>query len=115
MRRKKEIFVGTLTDLVEYIEQDLNDECGVDSVAFQVLECIEGRVSSALWDLIYNLLLGFSPEMQLEIADDLLDFVCMHKVHTTGCLSVDAVLKSCYMWIAEEQGFSKEEIEKIIV
>ena len=115
MRRKKEIYVGTLTDLVEYIEQDLNDECSVDPVALMVLECIEGRVSSALWDSIYNLLLGFSAEMQLEIADDLLDFVCLHKVHTTGCMSVDAVLKTCYRWIAEEQGFNMVEIEKIIV
>ena len=115
MRRQKVIYVGTLTDLVQYIEQDLEDECSVDSVAYQVLECMEGKVSKALWDMIFNLLLGFSSEMQLEIADDLLDFVCLHKVHTTRCMSVDAVLKTCYRWIAEEQGFNKEEIETLIV
>lgn len=115
MKGKKVIFVGTLTDLVEYIEQNLDDECGVDSVAFEVINCLEGKVSSALWDSIFNLLLGFSAEMQVEIADDLLDFVCDHKVHTTGCMSVDAVLKTCYRWIAEEQGFDKGEIETLIV
>ena len=51
------------------------------------------------------MMLGFSKEMQQEIADGLLDFAYENVVHTTGCWSADAVLKSCYEWIAEEQGF----------
>ena len=112
--RRRIITVGTLADLVEYIEEDLKDNCGVNSVACEVMDCLEDKVSSELWNLILNLMLGFNDEMQLEIADDLLDFVCDQKVHTTGCMSVDAVLKTCYKWIAEEQGFDREEIEKTI-
>ena len=115
MKRKKTVFVGTLTDLVKYIDHDLNDEFGVDCVAFEVMECLKDKVSSELWDTLFNLLLGFDAEMQIELADDLLDFVCNHTVHTTGCMSADAVLKTCYKWIAEEQGFAKEDIERIIV
>ena len=55
--------------------------------------------------IIMEMMLGFSKDMQLEIADNLLDFAHGHVVHTTGCWSADAVLKTCYGWIAEEQGF----------
>lgn len=114
MKRRKIIFVGTLTDLVQYIDHDLSDELGIESAAFEVLESLEGKVSSNLWDMLFNLLLGFSAEMQLEMARNLADFFSNHTVHTTGCMSADAVLKSCYKWIAEEQGFDKEDIEESI-
>ena len=85
-------------------EQDLTYKYGIDSTAQFIMDGLEERVSPELLELLNAMLLGFSDDMQLEIADDLLDFVCMHVIHTTGCLSADAVLKSCYKWIAEEKG-----------
>ena len=61
------------------------------------------------------MLLGFCDEMQLEIADDLVDFVCDRVVHTTNCPSADAVLLSCYEWIAEEKVKKAEaEIKRLM-
>ncbi len=91
---------------LKVIEQDLSCEQSVDSVAKSVMECLEDRVSPELLDVLNAMLLGFSNDMQLEMADDLLDFVCSHVIHTTGCLSADAVLTSCYRTIAEEQGIA---------
>lgn len=85
-------------------EQDLTCQFGIDSTAQFIMDGLEDRVSPELLELLNAMLLGFSDDMQLEIADDLLDFVCMHVIHTTGCLSADAVLESCYKWIAEEKG-----------
>ena len=73
------------------IEQDLSSEQRIDGVAMSILECLEERVSE---------------DMQLDIADDLLDFVHSHVIHTTCCISADAVLGSCYQWIAVEKGIT---------
>ena len=86
-------------------EQDLSCEQPVDGVAMSVMENLEGRVSAGLLELLKEMLLGFNEAMQLEIADDLLDFACSGVVHVTKCISADAVLQSCYSWIAAEQGF----------
>ena len=69
------------------------------------MECVEDKVSPKLLDVLNAMLLGFNDDMQLEIADDLLDFAYGQVVHTTGCPSADAVLNACYTWIAEEKGF----------
>jgi hypothetical protein len=91
---------------LKVIEQDLTDEQPVDVVAMSVLDCLEDKVSAELLDLLKKMTLGFNEKMQLELADDLLDFTCDHVIHTTGCISADAVLEVCYGWIAVEQGFS---------
>lgn len=87
------------------IEQDLRSEQGMETVAESLIELLDGKVSAELQVIIMEMMLGFSKEMQLEIADDLLDFTYRNVVHTTGCWSADAVLKTCYEWIAQEQGF----------
>ena len=95
----------SLEKSLRVFEQDLTYQFSVDGIAQDVMECLEDKVSPALLDTLNAMLLGFNDDMQLEIADNLLDFAHGHVVHTTGCWSADAVLKSCYEWIAEEQGF----------
>ena len=104
MAKKKNKTVS-LEGIVEVIEQDLRSEQEMETVAEWLIELLDGKVSAELQVIIMEMMLGFSKEMQLEIADDLLDFAHGHVVHTTGCCSADAVLKACYEWIAEEQGF----------
>lgn len=87
-------------------EQELSCEQPVDSVAMRVMACLEGRVSEGLLEILKEMLLGFNEVMQLEIADDLLDFTCSRVVKVTNCISADAVLESCYEWIAAEKGWS---------
>ena len=86
-------------------EQDLSCEQPVNSVAMRVMACLEGRVSEGLLEILKEMLLGFNEVMQLEIADDLLDFACSRVVKVTNCVSADAVLESCYEWIAAEKGW----------
>ena len=64
------------------IEQDLSSEQRIDGVAMSILECLEERVSDELLELLKEMLLGFSEDMQ------------------------DAVLGSCYQWIAVEKGIT---------
>ena len=90
---------------VKVIEQDLRSEQEIGDEVESLVRLLGSKVSAELQVIIMEMMLGFSKEMQQEIADDLLDFAYGHVVHTTGCWSADAVLKSCYEWIAEEQGF----------
>ena len=105
MKKKKrtKMKFGALTVMVEKVEHDLTGEFGVDTLAAEVMKDLEGKVSDDLLELLNVMLLGFCDEMQLEIADDLVDFACDRMVHTTNCPSADAVLLSCYEWIAKEK------------
>ena len=97
---KETIKTVSLEKTLKVYEQDLTYQFGVDGTAQYVMECLEDKVSPKLLDLLNAMLLGFNDDMQLEIADDLLDFAYGQVVHTT-----DAVLNACYTWIAEEKGF----------
>ena len=89
---------------VKVIEQNLRSEQEIGDEVESLVRLLGSKVSAELQVIIMEMMLGFSKEMQLEIADNLLDFAHGHVVHTTGCWSADAVLKTCYEWIAEEQG-----------
>ena len=102
---KKKIKTVSLEKTTKVIEQDLTYQFCVDGIAQDVMECLEDKVSPELLEVLNAMLLGFNDDMQLEIADDLLDFAYGQVVHTTGCPSADAVLNACYTWIAEEKGF----------
>ena len=86
------------------IDRNLKNEYNFDSTALMVLGNLEDRVSIQIYDMIRDMLLGFEDGMQLELADNLLDFTVKHVIHTTGCPSADYILEACYRWIAEEQG-----------
>lgn len=113
-RKKTKKNVGILEELATYCGQDLSSEYGIDTLALNVLQSLEDKVSSVLWEMFFSMMLGFNEDMQLEIADDLLDFVCHQMIHTTGCFSADAALITCYRLIAEEKGYTEEEIDAVL-
>lgn len=116
MTRKKKTRkkVRKLEDLAIYCGKDLTLEYEVDPIALGVLKWLKRRISSRLWKMLRNMMLGFDDEMQLEIANDLWDFTCAHIIRTTGCASVDTVLIACYKLIAEERGFKSKSVDKVL-
>ena len=66
---------------------DLKDQNPIDSVARTVLENVETRITD---------------DIQLEIADDVLDYVCHKWVHKTNLKSVDTLLFGMYARIKEQ-------------
>ena len=91
---------------VKVIKQDLRSEQEMDDEAESWVRFLGSKISEGLREVITEMMLGFTKKMQMEMADDLIEFTYGHVVHTTGCWSADAMLLSCYKWIAEEQGFS---------
>ena len=84
------------------IMRDMKAECSIDGTARFVMECIEGRVSDALYQDMMDYLPGFNDDMQLEIADNLLDAVCYGWQHYIGIPHIDTKMKSFYFLIEEE-------------
>ena len=90
-KREKKIFM-----------RDMKAECSIDGTARFVMECIEGRVSDKLYQDMMDYLPGFNDDMQLEIADNLLDAVCYGWQHYIGIPHIDTKMKSFYLLIEEE-------------
>ena len=84
--------------------RDFRAQSPIFCVAESVLENVEERVSKELYDNMKDYLLGFTDDMQLEIADDLLDAVCHGWEHYTGIRHIDEKLNSFYQLIDEEVG-----------
>ena len=82
--------------------RNMRPECRIDGTAQSVMECIEGRVSDKLYQDMKDYLLGFTDDMQLEIADNLLDAVCHGWQHYINIPHIDNKMKYFYLLIEEE-------------
>jgi len=84
------------------ITRDMRAQYPIDGIAKSVLENIEGRVSDKLYQDMMDYLLGFNEDMQLEIADNLLDAVCYGWEHYIGIPHIDTNMMDFYLSIEEE-------------
>ncbi len=109
MRRRNFSTVRKMTRGVRLIHQDLLTEHPLDPVAERILDCMRGRISPALQGHFMQLLRSFDEDMQIEMADDLLDFSSDHIAHTTGVISADVILDLGYKMIAYEHNILKKK------
>ena len=86
--------------------RDMRPECHIDGTAQSVMECVEGRVSDKLYQDMMDYLLGFTDDMQLESADNLLDAVCHGWQHYIGIPHIDMIMFGFYLLIEEEMNHS---------
>jgi hypothetical protein len=93
---------------VRMIHANLIADHQMDRVAEQVMTGLEDMVSPVLYGTLIMLVRGFDEDMQLEMADDLVDFAKYHVAHTTGVMSADVILDLGYMMIAEEHDILKK-------
>ena len=100
--KRRTMFVEKFAKVNKVFIQDLCCEYNIDERAANVMMLMKGEVSDGLLRVLVQELQGFCERMQLEMAEDLLDFTLGHVVHTTGCKSVDLVLDYCYTHIAIE-------------
>ncbi len=109
MKRSNFSTVRKMTRGVRMVHQDLLTEHPLDPVAERILDCMRGRISPALQGHFMQLLRSFDEEMQIEMADDLLDFSSDHIAHTTGVISADVILDLGYKMIAYEHNILKKK------
>jgi hypothetical protein len=75
-----------------------------------MMNLLENRVSKSLLFMLNQQLLGFSSQMQQELAMDMVDYVCDDVMRMTGSPSADYVLETCYAWIEDEK-FAIERVQ----
>ncbi len=100
--KRRVLFVENYAKVEKVIAQDLTNVFDIDERAARIMRLVSGEVSEDLLNMLIGGLQGFCGQMQIEMAEDLLDFALAHVVHTTGCPSVDYVLDYCYSHIALE-------------
>ena len=87
-------------------KRNMRPECHIDGTAKSVMECVKGRVSDELYQDMMDYLLGYTDNMQLEIADNLLDAVCSGWEHYINIPHIDTKMKSFYLLKEEEMNHS---------
>ena len=83
-------------------DEDLMRVQCLEHDAESVMCQLENKLSQPLLFMLNQQLLGFSSQMQQELAMDMVDYVCDDVIRMTGCPSADYVLETCYAWINDE-------------
>ena len=74
----------------------------VDSTAARVMRYVKHRISRELYEYLLQILSPYTSRVQLDMAENILDFVNDIPVQNIGYQSADEVLEYCYRLIAEE-------------
>jgi hypothetical protein len=106
--KRRILFVENFAKVENVIIRDLSNEYGLDERAARIMQQVEDLVSENLLNNLIDCLLSFCDQMQVELAEDILDFALAHVVHTTGCKSADYILDYCYTCIALEHDIMVE-------
>ena len=91
-------------------ERNISDKPQMDERAIKTMQCIKGKVSPQLFNMLSGMLCSFRKEVQRMMAANLLYFVRDKVATTTGRLDVDTVLEIAYVLIAAEKGLVKKPI-----
>lgn len=93
---------STLQDEGKIVFETPEYQYDVDSDVDCVMEMIREQVSEPMFELLIQMLLPFSKGVQMDMAENLLDFLNDRSQQKTGCASADEALKCCYCWLKEE-------------
>jgi len=84
------------------VKMNIRTRCEVYEVAEKMLGELQPYVSKKLLAEIKERLMGFSPEMQVELADRVMDYYFTDTICPTECLSADNALVACCIRITGE-------------
>ena len=74
----------------------------VDSRAARVMRYVKHRISRELYEYLLQILVPYTSRVQLDMAENILDFVNDIPVQDIGYQSADEALSYCYRLIDEE-------------
>ena len=85
------------------VKMNFRTRCEVYEVAEKMLGELQPYVSKNLLAEIKERLMGFSPEMQVELADRVMDYYFTDTICPTECVSADNALVACCIRITGEK------------
>ena len=110
MKERNFSTVRTCTQGVKVVDEHLLPEHQLTRLAERELMNLQGRVSDGLCSVLMYHVRGFDEEMQLVMAENLVDFAKLHVAYTTGVPSADFILDIGYKMIAMELGIMKKNV-----
>ena len=85
------------------IEYDLKEDNPVYGTAGMIFDyAIKGRITDKLHDDLYELLRGFNKDVQLVMAEAIIDFISDRWTYTTNLKAVDILLPGIYARLREQ-------------
>ena len=102
--------VRKCTKGVKVKHEHLLPEHQLTRLAERELMSLQGVVSMELYGILSYHVRGFDEEMQMVMAENLVDFAKQHVAYTTGVASADLVLDICYKMMAMEMGLLKKSV-----
>ena len=102
--------VRKCTKGVKVVHENLLPEHQLTRLAEREMTALHDKVSMELYGILTYHVRGFDEEMQLTMAENLVDFAKHHVAYTTGVSSADLVLDICYKMIAMEMGLLKKSV-----
>ena len=102
--------VRKCTKGVKVVHENLLPEHQLTRLAERELMSLQGVVSMELYGILSYHVRGFDEDMQMVMAENLVDFVKTHVAYTTGVASADLVLDICYKMMAMEMGLLKKSV-----
>ena len=102
--------VRKCTKGVKVVHENLLPEHQLTRLAEREMTALHDKVSMELYGILTYHVRGFDEEMQLTMAENLVDFAKQHVAYTTGVASADLVQDICYKMIAMEHGILKKSV-----
>ena len=102
--------VRKCTKGVKVVHENLLPEHQLTRLAERELMSLQGVVSMELYGILSYHVRGFDEDMQITMAENLVDFAKQHVAYTTGVSSADLVLDICYKMMAVEMGLLKKSV-----
>ena len=102
--------VRKCTKGVKVVHENLLPEHQLTRLAEREMTALHGMVSMELYGILTYHVRGFDEEMQITMAENLVDFAKQHVAYTTGVASADLVLDICYKMMAMEMGLLKKSV-----
>ena len=85
------------------IKHDLKEDYPVVGTARMIFDyAIKGRITDKLYNDLYDLLRGFNEDVQLEMAEAIIDFISDRWTYTTNLNAVDILLPGIYARLREQ-------------
>ena len=102
--------VRKCTKGVKVKHENLLPEHQLTRLAEREMMALHDKVSMELYGILTYHVRGFDEEMQITMAENLVDFAKQHVAYTTGVSSADLVLDICYKMMAMEMGLLKKSV-----
>ena len=115
MKQRNFSTVRKCTKGVKVVDENLLPNHQLTRLAECEMMNLQDHVGLNVYGQLVYAVRGFDEDMQLTMAENMVDFAKKHVAYTTGVPSADFVLDVCYKMIAMEHGILKKSVKSRVL